>query len=157
MESMKLFTDEDLMDEKAPVEQEAPSLEEQLARALESREMARMALKKANEHNAALKRRAEDCMEKLRQERALRAAAQHKKSAAVPVALFVGSAILACLVILATNSMLVAEKLGEPLSFFFFGCCAFFSGMVWDRSGATEKLKGGKKNGNVGLQSAGRC
>ena len=84
MESMKLFTDEDLMDEKAQVEQEEPSLEEQLARALESRDMARMALGKANEHNAALKRRVEDYMEKLRQERALRAAARSAHASKTP-------------------------------------------------------------------------
>ena len=157
MESMKLFTDEDLMDDQMSTEAATLSAEEQLQQAKEAREMALLERDKAKKDCDALKNRNTQLMKDLRQERALRVAAQQKKSAAVPVALCAASAILACLVILATNSMLVAEKLGEPLSFFLFGCCAFFSGMVWDRSGATEKLKGGKKNGNVGLQSAGRC
>lgn len=154
MESMKLFTDEDLMDDQMSAEAAPLSAEEQLQQAEEARERALLERDKAKKDCDTLKNRNTQLMKELRQERALRVAAQQKKSAAMPAAMLIGAAVLALLVILATNSLLVADRLGEPLAFFFIGCCAFFAGMVWERTDVKNKKKGGKSSGNVGLQNA---
>ena len=155
MESMKLFTDEDLMDDQMSTEAAPLSAEDQLQQAKEAREMALLERDKAKKDCDALKNRNTQLMKDLRQERALRVAAQQKKSAAMPAAMLIGAAVLALLVILATNSLLVVDRLGEPLAFFFIGCCAFFGGMVWERTDVANKKKGGKASGNGGLQNAG--
>lgn len=152
MESMKLFTDEDLMDDQISTEAAPLSAEEQLQQAEEAREMALLERDKAKKDCDTLKNRNTQLMKELRQERALRVAAQQKKSAAMPAAMLIGAAVLALLVILATNSRV--DRLGEPLAFFFIGCCAFFGGIVWERTDVTNKKKGGKASGNGGLQNA---
>ena len=155
MNTMPLFTDEDLMVDEPETGPEAPDARVKLHQAEEERDLAKMELAKAKNDFQFMQNWNKQLKEELRLERGLRVEAQRKRSAAMPVALFLGAAVLAFLVILATNSLLVADRLGEPLAAFFIGCCAFFAGMVWDRSNVADKMKGGKTGGNGGLQNAG--
>ena len=148
MNEMPLFTDQELDEalmghDERHVPEGNP--EELLWQAMEEREMAVRERDKARQELAGVKNKLAYERTLVRKERELRVAAEKRKPLHIPVIAFFGSAVLAVLVIAATNNLLVADQLGEPLAFFFIGCCAFFSGMVWDRSDVAKKLQGQRK------------
>lgn len=147
MSEMTLFTDEDLMENQEA--QTPKTAEEQLQETMEELELVRQERNKLREGYGNAQNLIKQLKASIRQERELRVAASRRKPLILPVIGIAACVVLAILVIIATNSYLVAEQLGEPLAFFFIGCCAFFVGMIWDRCDPMQKLKGGTANGNV--------
>lgn len=146
MNGMTLFTDEDLMENQEA--QTPKTTEEQLQETMEELELVRQERNKLKEGYGNAQNLIKQLKVSVRQERELRLAASRRKPLILPVIGIAACVVLAILVIIATNSYLVAEQLGEPLAFFFIGCCAFFAGMIWDRCDPMQKLKGGVPCGN---------
>lgn len=144
-----LFTDMDLMEnQEEQTEQMSKTLEEQLQEAREELELVRQERNKLKADSLTAIKLITQLKTAARKERELRLAASRRKPVVLPIMAIVACVVLAILVMVATNSYLVAGQLGEPLTFFFIGCCAFFAGMIWDRCDPLQKLKGGMANGN---------
>ena len=148
MSEMTLFTDEDLMEDQEAQTEKNQTPEEALWQAQEELELTRQERDKFKADSSAANKLVAQWKMAARKERELRVAAQRRKPLLLPLLGIAGCVVMAILVFIATNNKLVVDQLGEPLAFFFIGCCAFFAGLIWDRCDPLQKMKGGAHNGN---------
>lgn len=131
---------EDAAETENQKDAEIQQLRDQLKQAEHDRDLEILARQRADHKAAELAKKAENLQEQIKNERESfriqlrRTSMRNSKSVKAPCLLLAGFAVLAMLVNLCMNKGLMSHLLGEPVGYGCLAVCAFFAGVVWDRT-----------------------